>query len=221
MIVSSLLYTIKSTVPANLNSSLNIICSGTTSRDKEPSKNEEKKPGKVNTSDKKPYLDIYILQRLRFSIIDLNGMVTDIHINRLQEELDTVLKSNIKIIAIRMSNVKAINETGLATVLSFQKDFSKRGRYTAILDPSKEIETFINELTTEGQRDNFLKLRNIDLSYSIPGRAHFRTNIFKQSKGFGIAMRFVPEKIPTMEELGLPPVFRIFPSASTTVKPKR
>lgn len=116
---------------------------------KEPSYNEGKKTLKTYYPEKQPYLDIYISQRLRFSIIDLNGMVTDTNINRLQEELNKVLKSTLKTIAIRMSNVKAINETGLSTILSFQKDFSKRGRYTAILDPSKETEALIIEKEVE------------------------------------------------------------------------
>jgi len=116
---------------------------------KETSNSEVKKTVKVYDSEKQPYLDIYILQRLRFSIIDLNGMVTEEHITRLQEEFDKVLKSNFKMIAIRMANVKSINEAGLSTILSFYKDFINRGRYTAILDPSKEVETFLNQKETE------------------------------------------------------------------------
>jgi anti-anti-sigma regulatory factor len=99
--------------------------------------------------DKQSYLDIYKLQRLRFSIIDLNGMVTDDHVTRLQEEFNKVQNSNSKMIAIRMLNVKSIDEAGLSIILSFFKDFTHKGRYTAILDPSKEIETFLIEQEVE------------------------------------------------------------------------
>lgn len=113
------------------------------------SNNKKEKPPKIHNSVKQSYLDIYILQRLRFSIFDLYGMITDTHLNGLQEEFKRMLNSNSKIIAIRMSNVKAINETGLSIILSFKKDFSTKGRYTAILDPSKEIESFIIEKEVE------------------------------------------------------------------------
>ena len=104
---------------------------------------------------KQTYLDIYILQRLRFLICDLYGMAIDPHLNSLQEEFKRMLNSSSKLIAIRMSNVKAINETGLSVILSFSKDFLNKGRYTAILDPSKEIESFIIQKEVEKKIDIF------------------------------------------------------------------
>jgi twitching motility protein PilT len=44
-----------------------------------------------------------------------------------------------------------------------------------------------------------------DLSYSLPERARFRVNIFKQRGSFAIIMRVIASKIPTVEELNLPP----------------
>ena len=82
-------------------------------------------------------------------------MVTDAHLKSLQEEFDRILNSNLKIIAIRMSNVKDITESGLSTILSFKKDFLNKGKYTAILDPSKEIESFIMEKEVEKEMDIF------------------------------------------------------------------
>lgn len=47
-----------------------------------------------------------------------------------------------------------------------------------------------------------------DLSYSIPGVARFRTNIFRQRGTYAIVMRVIATKIPTFEELGLPDELR-------------
>ena len=44
-----------------------------------------------------------------------------------------------------------------------------------------------------------------DLSYALPGTARFRVNIFRQRTSYAIVMRVIPVKIPTFEELGLPP----------------
>ncbi len=45
-----------------------------------------------------------------------------------------------------------------------------------------------------------------DLSYSIPERARFRVNLFRQRGSYAIIMRVISTKIPTMEDLGLPSV---------------
>jgi twitching motility protein PilT len=46
----------------------------------------------------------------------------------------------------------------------------------------------------------------LDLSYSNPGLGRFRVNIYKQRGSYGIAIRVVSLTIPTIEELGMPPV---------------
>jgi len=44
-----------------------------------------------------------------------------------------------------------------------------------------------------------------DISYSLPDRARFRVNIFRQRGTFAIVMRVIAAKIPTLAELNLPP----------------
>ena len=43
-----------------------------------------------------------------------------------------------------------------------------------------------------------------DFSYSIPGRARFRVNVFRQRGTFAAVLRVIPTKIPTLGELNLP-----------------
>ncbi len=43
-----------------------------------------------------------------------------------------------------------------------------------------------------------------DLSYTLPGKARFRVNIFSQSGYYSIVLRKLESKIPTIEELQLP-----------------
>jgi twitching motility protein PilT len=47
-----------------------------------------------------------------------------------------------------------------------------------------------------------------DCSYTVDGVARFRVNIYRQNGRRAIVMRKFPSKVPTLEELGLPPVFR-------------
>ena len=46
-----------------------------------------------------------------------------------------------------------------------------------------------------------------DCSYSVEGVARFRVNIFRQNGHTAIVMRKLATKIPTLEALGLPPIF--------------
>lgn len=48
----------------------------------------------------------------------------------------------------------------------------------------------------------------VDFSYSIAGVGRFRVNIFKQRGSFSIVLRALASKIPSLEELGLPPVLK-------------
>jgi len=45
-----------------------------------------------------------------------------------------------------------------------------------------------------------------DFSYSLPERARFRVNVFKQRGTFAVVMRVIPPKIPTLAELNLPEI---------------
>lgn len=44
-----------------------------------------------------------------------------------------------------------------------------------------------------------------DLSYSLPGIARFRVNIFRQRGTFAIVMRVIPQNVPDFNSLNLPP----------------
>jgi twitching motility protein PilT len=58
-------------------------------------------------------------------------------------------------------------------------------------------------LSTEQQKVLELN-RQIDLSYSMPGVARFRVNIYSQRESLAGAFRLIPAELKTLEELGLP-----------------
>jgi twitching motility protein PilT len=47
-----------------------------------------------------------------------------------------------------------------------------------------------------------------DCSYAIENLARFRVNIFKQNGRHAVEMRKLQSEVPTLDKLGLPPVFR-------------
>jgi twitching motility protein PilT len=58
-----------------------------------------------------------------------------------------------------------------------------------------------------GKRDlaeKLLRTGSVDLSYSLMRRTRFRVNVFSQRNSYSIVLRVIPNKVPTVEELGLP-----------------
>ena len=45
-----------------------------------------------------------------------------------------------------------------------------------------------------------------DLAYEMPGCARFRINMFRQRGDISIALRIIPDHVPSLEDLNLPPV---------------
>jgi twitching motility protein PilT len=59
-----------------------------------------------------------------------------------------------------------------------------------------------------GKRDlaeKLVRTGSVDLSYSLSRRTRFRVNIFSQRGSYSIVLRVIPSRVPTVEELGLPP----------------
>ncbi len=59
----------------------------------------------------------------------------------------------------------------------------------------------------EKQRVAFENNLETDFAIAFKGLARFRVNVFTQTRGIGVAMRQIPTRILSMDELGLPPVF--------------
>ncbi len=69
-------------------------------------------------------------------------------------------------------------------------------------------------LMTEEQKEKFLQSKSLDFSYTFEDRARFRINIFFQRGVVSSALRLVPSKIPTIEELNLPLILHQFAKAA-------
>jgi twitching motility protein PilT len=67
---------------------------------------------------------------------------------------------------------------------------------------------FLLEILTTEQRAAFERDQEIDFIYELPNIARFRANMFQQARGIGAVFRIVPNHLPTIEELYLPPVVK-------------
>lgn len=72
------------------------------------------------------------------------------------------------------------------------------------------VQDMANLMMNEVQRELFKKQQDLDLSYPFKDNVRFRVNIYTQQGTMGIALRTIPNKIHSIEELGLPPILRTF-----------
>lgn len=73
---------------------------------------------------------------------------------------------------------------------------------------SSEVEELARSMMADGQWEAFQRRGEIDYAYIEEEVGRFRTNVFRQCGLVGIVMRYVKAKIPTFEELHLPPVLK-------------
>lgn len=73
-----------------------------------------------------------------------------------------------------------------------------------------DTQEIIYGILTQEQREHLERNWEFDFSYSLPGKARFRVNVFFQRNSIGAAFRLIPVKIQSLEELGLPSVLSEF-----------
>uniref|UniRef100_A0A7V3ZT28 Type IV pilus twitching motility protein PilT n=1 Tax=candidate division WOR-3 bacterium TaxID=2052148 RepID=A0A7V3ZT28_UNCW3 len=92
-------------------------------------------------------------------------------------------------------------------------------RIDGILVPSnydvltkEEAQQLVYSVMTEEQKKKLEEEWEVDFSFGITGLSRFRANAYKQRGSISIAIRTIPYKIRSFEELGLPPVVEEFAS---------
>ena len=65
-------------------------------------------------------------------------------------------------------------------------------------------------LLSDEQKQRILAVKEIDFSYNFEEKARFRINVFFQRGYISCALRQIPAKIPTVEELNLPSILHKF-----------
>ncbi|MGQ9731182.1 MAG: type IV pilus twitching motility protein PilT [Candidatus Zipacnadales bacterium] len=69
-----------------------------------------------------------------------------------------------------------------------------------------DTQRIIYDILTDHQIERFEREHELDLSYGIRGLGRFRVNVYMQRSSVAAALRAIPTRIPTLEELNLPPV---------------
>ena len=70
----------------------------------------------------------------------------------------------------------------------------------------RALQGMIYAILPQKLRERFEQELELDMSYSLPGRARFRVNVYMQRDAIGAAFRVIPFEIKAIEDLGLPSV---------------
>lgn len=75
---------------------------------------------------------------------------------------------------------------------------------TQLLD-KQDVLKLTEKIIPTRNYEQFKTENDTDFAYAIPGLARFRVNLFRDHRGAGAVFRQIPDKILTIEQLGLPP----------------
>jgi anti-anti-sigma factor len=104
----------------------------------------------TDSADLTDFLDIFIFSKTRHSVIDISGSLDKKNSGKLTELLLRTKTSHRNPLALKMTDILYIDESGAKTILDLFEEFKLLGRYFAILDPSAAIEPALKQYGVDG-----------------------------------------------------------------------
>jgi twitching motility protein PilT len=120
------------------------------------------------------------------------------YVENLYKILDTSIKA-------KASDIHLTNK--LVPTLRIDGELRKLGGFE--VHTPEILATYVEEILNEEQMENYEKDKEADLSISY-GDVRFRVHIYRQSESDAIALRTIPTKIPSFEQMNLPLVLKKF-----------
>ncbi len=115
----------------------------------------------------------------------------DLHIDEL---LHTVVEKNCSDLHICTDSEPIIREDGQLKKLNYAK-----------FNP-QQTQRMMYEIVSDDQITKFETTLELDFSYQLPRKARFRVNMYRDRGAIAAAFRLISNRIPTCQELNLPPV---------------
>ncbi|ELK22626.1 type II secretory pathway, pilus assembly protein, pilus retraction ATPase PilT [Anoxybacillus flavithermus TNO-09.006] len=118
----------------------------------------------------------------------------------MKQKIDAMLRAAFE---LKASDIHVT--VGIPPIFRINGDLKRYGQET--LSPA-DTEQMAKAIVPEKLWPYVDEAGEVDLSYSLPGVSRFRVNVFKQRGCISLAIRIVPTKIPTLDELQLPDVLK-------------
>lgn len=121
------------------------------------------------------------------------------HDKYLKELLEITLKEQASDLHLSVDHQPVLRIAGRLIPLVREKKLS-----------AEDAQNLAFTLMNEAQKERFLREQEVDFSYNLEDKARFRVNIFFQKGYISSALRLIPTKIKTIEELNIPPILHEF-----------
>ncbi len=108
-------------------------------------KNGDNTSAQQSSAAAQSYLDIYFFQETRYSKLQIVGSITEPHLEKLEQEFEKVLKSKFKVVAMEMCDATELDEACSKAILGFYNRMKDIGHFTAILDPSSDVDSSLQK----------------------------------------------------------------------------
>ena len=72
----------------------------------------------------------------------------------------------------------------------------------------REVQRLVYDILMGDQIEKFERTKELDFSYGVANVGRFRFNVYRQRGSVGASIRAIPGKIPTLDQLRLPPILR-------------
>ncbi|MGJ7035146.1 type IV pilus twitching motility protein PilT [Anoxybacillus eryuanensis] len=118
----------------------------------------------------------------------------------MKQKVDAMLRTAFE---LKASDIHLT--VGIPPIFRINGDLKRYGQ--DVLSPT-DTEQMAKAIVPEKMWSYFEENGELDLSYSLVGVSRFRVNVFKQRGCISLAIRIVPTKIPTLDELQLPDVLK-------------
>lgn len=119
--------------------------------------------------------------------------VEDLHIDDL---LHHVVDVNASDLHICQSSAPVIRVDGKLVRMNYEQ-----------LSPI-HTQRMMYDIISDENINKFETTLELDFSYTLPRRARFRVNMYRDKGAVAAAFRLIPQKIPTVEQLNLPPILK-------------
>jgi twitching motility protein PilT len=72
----------------------------------------------------------------------------------------------------------------------------------------ENVTELVNSIMSEAQRAHFQAEHEVDFACELHGKGRFRVNVFMHSRGPGAVLRTIPNEIPSLDSLQMPPILK-------------
>lgn len=121
----------------------------------------------------------------RFPTKSLDGLHVD-------ELLHTVVDLNASDLHLCQNSPPVIRHDGKLRRLNYQP-------FTPV-----DLQRMMYEIISDENINKFETTWELDFSYALPRRARYRVNMYRERASVAAAFRLIPQKVPTVRDLGLP-----------------